>query len=232
MSYPPDPNNPYGQQPQQPPYGQQPQPGYGYPQQPQAPQQQPYGYPQQPQADPYAQQQAAYGYQQQPGYQAYPTGNDPYAGYVQNAYAGWGARVVALVVDYLAIALIPGIILRVALYPATTITTDPSTGLPVVHTGSLAIYEVVNILLLFAFFGARAWMKATWGQSLGQKAVNIRGVREADGQPLTFGQAFVREIAHLLDYIPCCVGYLWPLWDAKKQTFADKIMNSVVVKAA
>ncbi|MFE9373516.1 hypothetical protein ACFYM2_27620 [Streptomyces sp. NPDC006711] len=50
-----DPNNPYGQQPQQGanPYGQQPgQPGYGYPQGQQAPQgvppQQGYGYPQQP----------------------------------------------------------------------------------------------------------------------------------------------------------------------------------------
>ncbi|MET9363330.1 hypothetical protein ABZX93_20775 [Streptomyces sp. NPDC006632] len=49
-----DPNNPYGQQPQQGanPYGQQPgeQPGYGYPQGQQAPQgvpQQGYGYPQQ-----------------------------------------------------------------------------------------------------------------------------------------------------------------------------------------
>lgn len=46
MSYPPDPNNPYGGAPSGNPYG-QPQPGFGYPQQPQAPQPG-YGYPHQP----------------------------------------------------------------------------------------------------------------------------------------------------------------------------------------
>ncbi|MER7177791.1 hypothetical protein [Streptomyces mesophilus] len=58
MSY-GDPNNPYGQPPQQPPA----QPGYGYPQQapPAVPPQQGYGYPQQ---------QPGY-----PGYSAYPGGN-------------------------------------------------------------------------------------------------------------------------------------------------------------
>ncbi|SDK75060.1 hypothetical protein [Streptomyces indicus] len=57
MSY-GDPNNPYGQPPQQPPAA----PGYGYPQQapPSVPPQQGYGYPQQP------------GY---PGYPGYPGGN-------------------------------------------------------------------------------------------------------------------------------------------------------------
>ncbi|MFJ2767416.1 hypothetical protein [Streptomyces sp. NPDC087300] len=55
MSY-GDPNNPYGQPPQQPPAA----PGYGYPQQgpPGVPPQQAYGYP-----------------QQQPGYPGYPGGN-------------------------------------------------------------------------------------------------------------------------------------------------------------
>ena len=26
-----------------------------------------------------------------------------------------------------------------------------------------------------------------------------------------------------------CIGFLWPIWDSKRQTFADKIMNTVVV---
>lgn len=92
MSYPPDPNNPYGQPqqpPQQPGYGypqqapqgvppQQPpaQPGYGYPQgQPQQPPQPQYGYPQQ---QPPVPPQGEYGYQQ-PGYPQQP-------GYDPNAY--------------------------------------------------------------------------------------------------------------------------------------------------
>ncbi|MEZ0065383.1 putative RDD family membrane protein YckC [Streptacidiphilus sp. MAP12-20] len=231
MSYPPDPNNPYGQ-PQQPnPYGQQPpqqpqqpQPGYGYPQQPQQPQPG-YGYPQQPPADPYAQQQQqqAYGYPQQPQYPGYP-GGDPYAGYVQNAYAGWGGRAVARIIDTFVIGIIPWIILFAADGPSSTINADGSVSS---NVGSFQLGAFfVNILVLIGI----GVMKGTMGQSLGQKAVNIHTVREADGQRLEIGPAVVREIAHVLDGI-CCIGYLWPLWDAKKQTFADKIMNTVVAKS-
>ena len=42
--------------------------------------------------------------------------------------------------------------------------------------------------------------------------------------------AFLRDLLHTLDGF-AYVGYLWPLWDAKRQTFADKIMKTVVVDA-
>jgi hypothetical protein len=41
--------------------------------------------------------------------------------------------------------------------------------------------------------------------------------------------AFVRQICHILDALPCYLGFLWPLWDRKCQTFADKIMHTLVV---
>ena len=41
-----------------------------------------------------------------------------------------------------------------------------------------------------------------------------------------FGLSVVRYFAHFLDAI-CYIGYLWPLWDDKRQTFADKIMTTV-----
>jgi hypothetical protein len=42
--------------------------------------------------------------------------------------------------------------------------------------------------------------------------------------------AFVRDFAHLLDVLSLGLGYLWPLWDARRQTFADKVVRSVVVR--
>jgi uncharacterized RDD family membrane protein YckC len=41
---------------------------------------------------------------------------------------------------------------------------------------------------------------------------------------------FVRGLAHIVDSIPCDLGYLWPLWDSKRQTFADKICGTIVVQ--
>lgn len=229
MSYPPDPNNPYGQQPG---YGQQPQqPGYGYPQQGQQPPA--YGYPQQGQPQqPYDA--AAYGYPQQGQQQAaagygYPGGPYGNQANVQPFYAGWGSRVVARLIDTIVLWLVPGIILF-AVKPSVSSTYTPGVGITTKTDGSVGLYYALSFIFGIAIMAILAWMKSSMGQSLGQKAVNIGMVREADGQRLSFGMAFVREICHILDGI-CCIGYLWPLWDAKKQTFADKIMGTVVVKS-
>jgi uncharacterized RDD family membrane protein YckC len=69
------------------------------------------------------------------------------------------------------------------------------------------------------------------GQSIGKGVLGIRLLRDRDGSTLGAGLSFGRYILHILDAIPCGLGYLWPLWDAKRQTFADKIVSSVVVKA-
>jgi uncharacterized RDD family membrane protein YckC len=55
-------------------------------------------------------------------------------------------------------------------------------------------------------------------------------VRAADGSYIGGGMAFVRELAHVLDGLPCYLGYLWPLWDDKRQTFSDKVCGTVVVR--
>jgi uncharacterized RDD family membrane protein YckC len=243
MSYPPDPNNPYGQQPQQPQ-----QPGYGYPQQ--QPPAQPYGYPQQgvpPQAppqDPYGQQQQpGYGYpQQQPpqpaygaGYQADPYGN---AGYGQAQYATWGSRFGAYLLDGLIVGLIPFILYIIAgvAFAGSVSTTYDSEGFPHTTTsGGAAGLAVVFYLLALAVGLAGAlyvsYKEGTTGQSPGKKVLNIRVVREADGQVLGFGMAFVRKLAYFLNSIACYIGWLWPLWDDKSQTFADKVCSTVVLKA-
>ena len=41
--------------------------------------------------------------------------------------------------------------------------------------------------------------------------------------------SFVRQLAHVFDSLVCYLGWLWPLWDPKNQTLADKVMSTVVV---
>jgi uncharacterized RDD family membrane protein YckC len=245
MSYPPN-QNPYGQQPNN-PYGQQPANPYAQPQQPQVPPQPGYGYPQPPagQQPGYdqAQAQAGYGYPQQPpappaGY-GYP--QDPYGGgtaMVPNAYAGWGSRVGATIVDGLIVGIVPGIFYIIGIVMSAgnrTCTMDPNTFQETCTGSSGSAAGVVFILLgaLLALAGGLflCYREGTTGQTPGKKMVNIRLVREYDGQPMGFGMAIVRRICHIVDNIACYIGWLWPLWDAKKQTFADKIMNTVVVRS-
>ena len=68
------------------------------------------------------------------------------------------------------------------------------------------------------------------GASLGKSNLGIRLLKESTGRPLGAGLSFVRQLAHYVDSMICYLGWLWPLWDAKKQTIGDKIMSSVVVR--
>ncbi|HVE62191.1 MAG TPA: RDD family protein [Mycobacteriales bacterium] len=82
-------------------------------------------------------------------------------------------------------------------------------------------------LAVFIFLQHR---QGTTGRTPGKDALKIRLLREEDGQVVGFGNAVIRGLLHILDALPLGLGFLWPLWDAKKQTFADKIMKTVVVK--
>lgn len=68
------------------------------------------------------------------------------------------------------------------------------------------------------------------GASLGKSVVGIAVVAESTGTPIGAWKMFLRQLAHFLDALPCYIGYLWPLWDDKRQTFADKIMSTIVVR--
>ena len=43
------------------------------------------------------------------------------------------------------------------------------------------------------------------------------------------GAGIGRFFLHIIDALPCYLGFLWPLWDAKRQTFADKVMGTLVI---
>ena len=76
----------------------------------------------------------------------------------------------------------------------------------------------------------RWYVAGRTGQSLGKRVTRIRLIGEQSEAPIGPMNAFVRDLVHVLDAI-AFVGYLWPLWDDKKQTFADQIMRTIVVNA-
>jgi uncharacterized RDD family membrane protein YckC len=98
-------------------------------------------------------------------------------------------------------------------------------------SGKLAILALFYLLALAWTLYNRAYLAGTTGQSWGKKIIGIRLVKEETGEPMGAVLAFVRDIAHTVDAVICFVGYLFPLWDAKGQTLADKIMTTVVVPA-
>jgi uncharacterized RDD family membrane protein YckC len=217
-SNPPGPG--YGQQP-----GYGPQPGQGYGPQPGQGYGPPPGYGQQPPG--YGQQPPGYGqpgqgYGPQPGYgQPAPYGQQPGSWYGQpppgygpqaaaGAYANWGQRAGAYLID-----IAPIIVLDIVS----------------IAVRSAAVTLVFYLAILAWSIYNRWYLAGTTGQSLGKKAVGIRLVKESTGQPVGAGMAFVRDLAHFVDAVICYVGFLFPIWDAKRQTLADKIVSTVVIPA-
>jgi uncharacterized RDD family membrane protein YckC len=83
---------------------------------------------------------------------------------------------------------------------------------------------------LFAVWNS-GYRQGRTGQSLGRRVLGTRLVGTATGLPIGFGRAVARMLAHLLDLLPFGIGYLWPVWDERHQTFADKVCGTVVVVA-
>ncbi len=218
------PADPYGQPPSG-PYGQQPPPG-AYGQQP---------------ADPYGQQPPApYGQQPYAPNSGFPTAPaNPYGavGMPKEAYASWGQRVGAFLLDYVLIlpfAIVGSILIGVGA-AGTASSYDQATGTYSSGAGVslLAVlgYLIYAVGALAVSIWNRWYTAGKTGQSWGKRVMGLKLVREADGQPIGPGMAFVRDLAHVVDGI-CYIGYLFPLWDAKRQTLSDKIISTVVYPGA
>jgi uncharacterized RDD family membrane protein YckC len=140
--------------------------------------------------------------------QPYPSG--PYQGGVTTTspYASWIQRVGAALIDYAPILILDAIFFRIRV-----------------------IYWLVSLAGLGWTIYNRWYQGGTTGQSLGKKVLNLRLVSEQTGEPIGPLMAFVRDICHIIDSIICYVGYLFPLWTAKRQTIADMIVKTVVVTA-
>jgi uncharacterized RDD family membrane protein YckC len=228
-----------------PPDPQNPEPGQGG-----ADQQQPYNpYPDQWNAppspyhepNPYGQQQSPY--PQQPPYG--PTGApvNPYAGspspnkpvFGFGGFAPWFSRVAAYLIDSFlgALAAAPLWIGEVLLFSDTTTTTDAQ-GVEHIHfqqTGTAVPLIVVGALTYLAFTIWNVYIRqGRTGASIGKSVMAIRLVN-ADMQPIGGGWCFLRAILHIVDALPCYIGFFWPIWDAQRQTFADKIMSTYVIHA-
>lgn len=155
----------------------------------------------------------AYGQAIPPGWNPSPYG---VAGYVPpTGYASWGERVAARLIDVL--VTLPGFVVVIL-----GVVAGSGAGVALVILGYLVI------------LGIGIWneiiRQGRTGQTVGKTQMRIKLIRESDARVLGPGFCFVRGIAHVIDGIPCYIGYLWPLWDDKKQTFADKVCGTIEVK--
>ena len=145
------------------------------------------------------------------------------SGLIGSIYASYGKRVGAFVIDvvlcYILIVVLGGI------------------GGALLFTGYSSGNAAGGLFLLAAL--AASWLYFLWptassGQTLGKKMLKIKVV-DASGYAPGWGKSFMRYVVgfgleNLLMYVMIgLLGWLWPLWDANKQAWHDKIGGTFVI---
>nr|MBA2599801.1 RDD family protein [Actinomycetota bacterium] len=142
--------------------------------------------------------------------------------------ASFGQRLGAWLLDLL-ILIVPLAIIAIIMALAISPGVDESTG--EVDGAAAGISILLWVLISVGAFAYYILLEGgATGQTLGKKAVGIRVVSMQTGGPIGYGKAFVRTlIRSFISGNICLLGYLWMLWDKEKQTWHDKISDSVVV---
>lgn len=160
----------------------------------------------------------------------YPSQPSPAAAPDPADYATWSRRALALLVDD-----IPALIASAVFFAGygqfvTALLRSGSAGLPA-NGRPLMLIGGGGYLVALGWTVYNRWITAgRTGQSLGKRLTRIALVSEITSQPIGAFQAFLRDLVHILDGL-AYVGFLWPLWDDKRQTFADKLVRTMVVTA-
>lgn len=157
-----------------------------------------------------------YAPEQAPGAAPAPGYGVPAGDVVGTTLADWGQRVVAYLIDgaLLFVFFIVGLILSVILGQISS------------ALGGLVM--VLVYLVYIAGFFYYGYLVGLRGSSPGMALTGLKCVGEETGQVIGGGTGVVRSLATIVNGLICSLGWLWPLWDAKNQTWSDKIMKTVV----
>ena len=181
-----------------------------------------------------------------PGSGNYPPPPPPSGGYVppppgpvlrgltKEDYTPWLSRVAAYLVDHLPLLLILGVgwlVLQNSAESAclTDITPNAVDQICTIGYSTLGMTVMWGAVLvgLAYFVWNYGYRQGTTGSSIGKSLLKFEVVSENTGKPIGFGLSVLRQIAHLVDAVILHIGYLFPLWTAKRQTLADKMMATV-----
>jgi len=151
-------------------------------------------------------------------------------------YTPWATRVSAWLIDFIPLAILEGIgwglLVGTRETACITDTSEYDLG-DFCATGASTLGQVAvgvtAILALVYWIWNLGYRQGTTGSSIGKSIMKFKIVSEKTWQPIGFGLSVVRQLAHFVDAVICYIGFLFPLWDAKRQSLADKIMTTVCV---
>jgi len=147
-------------------------------------------------------------------------------------YAGFWRRMVAMLIDIFALAVICSLIILVStpfrwigfegLWGSTDVLNEPVwRAVPYVIAGN-----VISLLVSVSYFvGFWIWR----GQTPGKMLLGIKVVRQ-DGSRLNIGTALLRCLGYVVSTAVVFIGFIWIAFDSRKQGFHDNMAETYVVR--
>jgi uncharacterized RDD family membrane protein YckC len=139
-------------------------------------------------------------------------------------YAGNGARFVAYVIDGFIMGAIVLVVFLVFGGIAAVAASNDSSAI----AGLTGLIAFVGIFVVYIVY--LPWFWGHGGQTPGMKVFHLRVVREADGGPLGMGAAFIRLVGFWISAAVFYLGFIWILFDARRQGWHDTIAGTVVIQ--
>jgi uncharacterized RDD family membrane protein YckC len=154
------------------------------------------------------------------------------------AFAPHGTRLIAYIIDSIIVGLaFTAVIVIAALvaFAGTSLsglreididstTFNPALAGPLFGFFGLAFLLGILVWGYFPYF----WWKG--GQTLGMKLFNLYVVRDADGGPLSGGQAVLRLLGLWVAAAVFYIGFLWVFVDARRRGWQDLIAGTCVIE--
>ncbi len=126
--------------------------------------------------------------------------------------AGFGRRVAAYLIDS---------IWMLALFFLLIIVADFVNGGEISLGGEL-MANIVGALVVLIFWAER-------GGTPGKLVLGLRIVDADTGGLPTIGRLVLRYVGYLISALPLGLGYVWALWDSRRQCWHDKLAGTLVV---
>jgi uncharacterized RDD family membrane protein YckC len=133
-------------------------------------------------------------------------------------YAGFGIRFIGALIDSFLLGLVNQVIVGI---------TDgfgevEGDFLGMRWTGFL-ISLAVGIAYTAFFLGSPS------GQTVGMRVMSIRAIDAETGGRVDYGRCVTRYVIGIVSGLAFALGFLWALWDPRRQTWHDKAAGTIVV---
>lgn len=133
-------------------------------------------------------------------------------------YAGYPMRVLAFLVDLVLPAIaVAALLLMIPVFGGAWWYMVPA--------------AVCSVLIFGYVVWNRVWNQGSTGRTVGKDLCRIVVLRRQTSEPLGHRRTLLRELAHAVDTCVLLLGWVRPLRHPQRQTLADGVVDSVVLRA-